>query len=91
MTHHLHMRVRPPTVPDLPADLVARDRFHPAVAFNSEWELPEETKVRYDEARKAVDESMQPEPQPGDDLVIVPLGTSSAVPSRYRNGTHFSS
>ncbi|KZV65463.1 Metallo-hydrolase/oxidoreductase [Peniophora sp. CONT] len=85
MAHHLTTRVRPPTSPESNADLVARDRFHPAVASGSEWELPEDTRARYDEAIKAVEESQKPEPKPGDDLVIVPLGTSSAVPSRYRN------
>ncbi|VDB95582.1 unnamed protein product [Peniophora sp. CBMAI 1063] len=85
MAHHLTTRVRPAIPSELLADLVARDRFHPAVASNSEWELPEDTKARYDEAKKAVEDIMAPEPKPGDDLVIVPLGTSSAVPSRYRN------
>lgn len=89
MAHHLTARVRPPTSPELNADLVARDRFHPAIASGSEWELPEDTRARYDEAIKAVEESKKPEPKPGDDLVIVPLGTSSAVPSRYRNGPSF--
>lgn len=27
--------------------------------------------------------------RPGDDLVVIPTGTSSAVASRFRNGTYF--
>jgi ribonuclease Z len=51
--------------------------------------LPDLTKSRFSEAKKAVAEfakSCLSAPKPGSDVIITPLGTSSACPTKFRNG-----
>jgi len=54
--------------------------------------LPSSTRLSHDSAKHVVKdilvEHAKLAPKPGDDVVLVPLGTGSAVPSRYRNGTN---
>lgn len=54
--------------------------------------LPELTTKRFFEARQAVAEFSKGDlaaSKPGSDVVITPLGTSSACPTKYRNGGSF--
>jgi len=65
------------------------DKFHPFIASDKAWKLPGKTQRVYKIARQAVSSELAKRkgnsPKPGDDLVVIPLGTSSATPSRYRN------
>ena|ERR1700730_3631252 len=53
------------------------------------------TLASFAEAKARVEESFResgPSPHPGQNVTIIPLGTGSAVPSKYRNGKiHFGS
>lgn len=65
------------------------DKFHPVVTSPTPVSLPPATLAAFSDARARIkaDQESHPEPQkPGDDVVILPLGTSSALPSKYRNG-----
>jgi ribonuclease Z len=85
------VRMRPPQPPVLDPVLEGRDPFHPAIASGSGWALPEGTREQFAIAKANVQAHQiarndRPS-KPGDDLVVIPLGTSSATSSRYRNGT----
>lgn len=72
-----------------------RDDFHPFVTGKEDlrYSRQMEAAIRRSRSRSR---SISPSPlnrravpkprEPGDDVVVVPLGTSSAIPSRYRNG-----
>ena len=53
--------------------------------------LPDLTAKRFSEAKEAVTEFSKTDQvtlKPGSDVVITPLGTSSACPTKFRNGMH---
>lgn len=83
--------MRPPRAPaddDLGPHGV--DRFHPLMLSSTSM-IPQSEKAS--KARRAVQERMRTSinlTKTGDDVVIVPLGTSSAVPNKYRNGIFLS-
>ncbi len=82
----LHVRpVRPP-VQD---ELAREDEFNPLVAAGSLPELSDSVMEKFAAVKAAVAERMgrdSPAIAPGDDVVITPLGTGSAVPTKMRNG-----
>lgn len=76
-----------------PADAFALipDLFHPAVTSSEPIALPALTLERFAEVKAKVDEfSKSPALQQpkGADVKVLPLGTGSAVPTLYRNGTY---
>ncbi|RDX42667.1 hypothetical protein OH76DRAFT_1410927 [Lentinus brumalis] len=81
----LHVRpVRPP-VQD---ELAREDEFNPFVAAGSLPELSDSVREKVAAVKAAVAERMgrnSPATAPGDDVVITPLGTGSAVPTKMRN------
>lgn len=86
----LHVRPsRPPT-----QDESARaDEFNPLVAAGSLPELSDSVKGRFAAVTRRVSDRVRrgsPASQPGDDVVITPLGTGSAIPTLTRNGMFWS-
>ncbi|KAI0305153.1 hypothetical protein B0F90DRAFT_1701754 [Multifurca ochricompacta] len=69
--------------------LKEKDKFHPAMAAKTPPELPSVTKEKFTNTQSAVHlrvaELDGGVPKAGDELVVVPLGTNSAISSRYRN------
>lgn len=65
------------------------DRFHPAVTSPAPTPLPPSTLERFSEAKANIETFRRsgrlPTPK-GADVKILPLGTGSAIPSKYRNG-----
>lgn len=67
------------------------DRFHPAIQSPEDLSLPFLTNKEFTEAKEAVarvsnGSGPATEHLPGSNIVVTPLGTSSAVPTKYRNG-----
>ena len=92
MQHNNYVDIRPPRRVTVDPVLGEKDRFHPAMAAELPLELSLATKEKFTEAKGIVrnhlaklDDAL---PNPGDELVVVPLGTNSAISSRYRNGDH---
>jgi ribonuclease Z len=88
MRANLSVDLHPPRPPAQNLDAEKSDIFHPAVSSNSFLDLPELTRTRFMEAQAAVqsDSGPQLEGMPGKDVMICPLGTGSAMPSKFRNG-----
>ena len=80
--------VRPPT-----RDEQARDcAFDSLVNSNRLPELSSATDRAFAKAKSFAMKRMRrnsPASEPGDDVVVTPLGTASAVPTRIRNGMHY--
>ncbi len=89
MTSSSTIHLRPPTElirEDTVQDL---DLFHPAVSAPTPIALPSITKDKYAEAQatvKAIESDASRTLCKGADIGVYPLGTGSAVPSKYRNG-----
>lgn len=80
--------VRPMHDPRLLPGAEDGDRFHPAIRSPEDFPLPHLTNKEFSDAREVVaklSNSSWPV-TPGSDIVVTPLGTSSAVPTKYRNG-----
>ncbi|KAI0317320.1 hypothetical protein OF83DRAFT_1083676 [Amylostereum chailletii] len=81
--------VRPGRPPVLDELALGRDKFHPAVSSDTTWKPPPDTLKFFNDAqtsvRAAMSERADKAEEPGSDLIAIPLGTSSAVTSRYRN------
>jgi ribonuclease Z len=93
MEPNLRMGIRPHSKPIKDHHADEKDLFHPLLKNKSASgdipvNLPQETVAKFDDARSKVEvlkEGMNDaSKRPGDDIVIVPLGTGSAVPGRYR-------
>jgi len=73
--------------------LTEKDKFHSAIAAELSSGLPPATKEKFTDAQNVVDtrlaETDGSVPRAGDELVVIPLGTNSAISSRYRNGDYF--
>jgi ribonuclease Z len=83
--------MKPAKKPTLPADDDGIDLFHPAIQKGGDRNvsslLKPKTIEAFHEARQTVArESSSRVAHPGDDVRVTPLGTSSAMPSKYRNG-----
>ncbi|KIK93173.1 hypothetical protein PAXRUDRAFT_829230 [Paxillus rubicundulus Ve08.2h10] len=87
MRTNLLVDLHPPRPPAQNLDAEKYDIFHPAVSSNSFLDLPELTRTRYMEAQAAVQSDNRPQLEglPGKDVMICPLGTGSAMPSKFRN------
>lgn len=67
--------------------LEEKDKFHPTMAAKMPLELSLATKEKFTEAKNIINNRVDDGvPDAGDELVVVPLGTNSAISSRYRNG-----
>ncbi|KII91109.1 hypothetical protein PLICRDRAFT_37799 [Plicaturopsis crispa FD-325 SS-3] len=80
--------IRPAKAPVMDADFTEKDLFHPATQSPVHSLLSDTTRRRFREAQTLVDEFRgrnKKERSPGDDVAIVPLGTASSVPTKYRN------
>lgn len=88
MEANIVVSMRPPCPAVLDND-PARDRFHPAIRTPGPCELPPATLERFNEARRKIEMCIAagniPKP-PGGNVGILPLGTGSSLPSKYRNG-----
>ena len=84
-THHSVRTVHPPLHDELAEEM---DTFHPAVQSSISLSLPDLLTKRFCEAKSAVKEYNKSlvNPNAGLDVVVTPLGTSSAIPTKYRNG-----
>lgn len=86
--------MRPPAPPIHETPEEAGDLFHPAVSSEDATlrTLPALTLERFAEAQKSVEEQLKSGgvvvPK-GADVRVVPLGTGSAIPTKYRNGWLF--
>ncbi|TFK47540.1 hypothetical protein OE88DRAFT_1665716 [Heliocybe sulcata] len=84
--------IRPPKPPTLDAEGVRPDPFHPALLdSDANPILSEEIRERFEQTKEVVRsrieewEGKKREKRPGDDVVVTPLGTSSAMPTKQRN------
>ena len=88
MASNLYMNMRPPAPPiieNLPGD---GDRFHPAVKKSSSLDLSPLTSEKFAAARLNVANAIEKgiDVPKGAGVGVLPLGTGSALPSKYRNG-----
>lgn len=90
MQHNNHVDIRPPRRVIVDPVLEEKDKFHPAMAAEVLPELSLTTNAKFTEAKGIVGSHLaklgDSVPNAGDELVVVPLGTNSAISSRYRNG-----
>lgn len=85
----LHIDVRPARPPTLDAPITAHETFYAAVSSGAPPDLPLPTLNKFKQAQAAytaLEANNARIARPGDDVVVVPLGTSSALPNKYRNG-----
>jgi ribonuclease Z len=73
----------PPTPPTI-ATSNHVDTFYPVVETGVK--LTPQLARLFEQARDNVKATIQPQPRPGDDVVVTTLGTGSSMPSKYRNG-----
>lgn len=86
---NLMVHVRPLRSP-IADDKAHEDEFGNLVASGSSPELSDNVRQTFAEVKNLVDARVarnSPRAQPGDDVVVTPLGTGSAIPTRLRNGT----
>jgi hypothetical protein len=90
MRAHTIIGIRPPRPPLHASDEEAGDLFHPAVVLGEPPTLSDAARMQFSEARARIEDATVPDIT-GKDVTVVTLGTGSAVPSKYRNGsyTHF--
>ncbi|KAI0251929.1 hypothetical protein BJV78DRAFT_1207788 [Lactifluus subvellereus] len=89
MRSNSYVDVRPQRPVIIDPILREKDKFHPAMEAKTPIELTLATKSKFTDARSIVDTRLAEldgnVPQAGDEVVVVPLGTNSAISSRYRN------
>jgi ribonuclease Z len=84
-----YVDVRPPRRVLVDPILEEKDKFHPAMAAEVLPELPLATNEKFAETKSIISNrlaTLDDLPNAGDELVVIPLGTNSALSSRYRNG-----
>jgi ribonuclease Z len=90
MQHNSHVDIRPPGRVLVDPILEGMDRFHPAMAAEVPPGLPLATNEKFAKTKTIVSNHLATldngVPNAGDELVVIPLGTNSAISSRYRNG-----
>jgi ribonuclease Z len=93
MQPNSYVDVRPQRPVIIDPLLREKDKFHPAMAAKTPIELTVATESKFTDAKSIVDTRLAELdgsiPRAGDELVVVPLGTNSAISSRYRNGDYF--
>lgn len=85
MQKNMLINLHPPRPPLPDLDPGKGDLFHPAVSSSSPLFLPESTRNNFADAQSYVART-ELEEICGGDVTICPLGTNSAMPSKYRNG-----
>ena len=92
MQPNSYVDVRPPRPVAIDPVLREKDKFHPTIAAETPPGLSPVAKEKFRNAQDAVATRLIEldgnVPRAGDELVVIPLGTSSAVASRYRNGDY---
>ena len=84
----LLLSVRPLKAP-IPDKLAREDDFNPLAESNTLPELSKSVGEKFAAAKARIVQRVgrgSPASQPGDDVVVIPLGTGSAIPTRLRNG-----
>jgi ribonuclease Z len=84
-----HVDIRPPRRVIVDPLIEEKDKFHPAMAAEMLPELPLMTREKFAKANSIIESRLSKlgdVPNAGDELVVIPLGTNSAISSRYRNG-----
>jgi ribonuclease Z len=76
--------IHPPRAPVY--NTPAHDRFHDAATAETSLVLDESLQQRFREAQVLIESTTPRSPAPGDDVQVIPLGTGSALPMKYRNG-----
>jgi hypothetical protein len=79
------MQMRPPTQPKEERPQIA-DLVGMTGSSDSDTSLPPTTAAAFREARQKVQETAHSMPDCAYDVVVHPLGTASATPSKFRNG-----
>jgi ribonuclease Z len=87
MRAHTMIHIRPPRPPLQDPEAEANDLFHPAVLSGEPPSLSDAARTHFSEARARVEEATVPDAI-GKDVTVVTLGTGSAIPSKYRNGSY---
>ncbi|GJJ16137.1 hypothetical protein Clacol_010417 [Clathrus columnatus] len=90
LRHGHSIPMKPKSPPVLPPDNDGIDLFHPAIEGGGVDDissfLKPKTITAYQHAQSLVKENqVHRVSRPGDDITIIPFGTSSAMPSKYRN------
>jgi ribonuclease Z len=91
MPSNLLIQMRPPAPPTQETFAERGDLFHPAVSSQNTnlRTLPTLTLERFADARKNVEDYLNNgsvNTPKGADVGVIPLGTGSAIPTKYRNG-----
>jgi ribonuclease Z len=82
------VKIRPPRPPIYEKEAEDIDQFHPVIRSSSPLLLPDHVVEFFSEAKSQVTEHINRSPvnnMPGDNVIVVTLGTGSAVPTKYRN------
>ncbi|TCD68735.1 hypothetical protein EIP91_009881 [Steccherinum ochraceum] len=80
--------VRPARAPALDEAIAKYDRFHPVAAGDTALVIPEDVKKAFEEAQAVatgLPVKLLDSPSATENALVIPLGTSSALPSKYRN------
>ena len=86
MRAHTVIGIRPPRPPLRASDAEVGDLFHPVVVSGGPPNLSDAVRMQFSEAQTCVVNGTVPDVA-GKDVMVVTLGTGSAVPSKYRNGS----
>jgi len=90
MRPNSYVDIRPPRRVLVDPTLQEKDKFHPAMAAEVPPELPLATNEKFTETKSIIRNRLatldNAVPNVGDELVVIPLGTNSAITNRYRNG-----
>ena len=90
MRPNSYVDIRPPRRVLVDPMLEEKDKFHPAMAAEVPPELPLATNEKFTETKSIIRNRLatldNAVPNVGDELVVIPLGTNSAITNRYRNG-----
>ncbi|KAF8579988.1 Metallo-hydrolase/oxidoreductase [Ramaria rubella] len=90
LRHNHIVGMKPAKAPAIPPDDDGVDLYHPAVQKGGDHDIssllqPKTINAFNDVKKKIAEECKERIFQPGDNVTVTPLGTSSAMPSKYRN------
>lgn len=83
--------IRPFHLPVYDKSMEEKDLFHPAMEAQAPLALSDATAKRFQESKDAVMQYVAHNSiveTPGSGVIVTPLGTSSAIPTKYRNGKY---
>ena len=84
------IKIRPPAPPQEESSAEIGDRFHLVASSPNSPPLGSRTMELFSQAKQHVEDHIQSGKMhvpKGADVKIIPLGTASAVPTKYRNGS----